>query len=59
MDTIKAACQEYLDWLESDDYHEDGSDDYRHAIFVAAMEAVFGPDIWKRHNAAQMRERAE
>ncbi len=57
MDEIKVACEKYLEWLESDDYHEDGADDYRHTIFEAAMETVFGKDIWERHNAAQMRER--
>ena len=52
MDDTRTACQEYLDWLESDDYHEDGAEDYTNAIFETAMEAVFGKDIWGRVNAA-------
>jgi len=50
---LRAACQEYMQWLESDEYSEDEADDYRNAIFEAAMESIFGTDICERHNAAQ------
>ena len=57
VDEIRTACEEYMRWLESDEYHEDRAGNYRNDIFEAAMEAVFGSGIWERHNAAQLRER--
>lgn len=52
MEAIREACQAYLDFLESDEYHSDKIDDYENAIFEAAMEAIFGEKIWDRVNAA-------
>jgi len=52
MDEIKAACEEFMEWLESDEYHEDEISDYENAIYEAAMEAVFGKSIWDRVNDA-------
>lgn len=40
------ACQDYLDYIDSPEYHEDGVDDYEHAIFEAALQAVFGRDVF-------------
>jgi hypothetical protein len=40
----------YVGFVWGDDYHEDN--DYRHYIFEAAMEAVYGEEIWD-----QMRKR--
>ena len=42
-------CQEYLDYLTSEEYHEDN--DREHFIFESAMEAVFGRDVWEYINA--------
>lgn len=50
METIKKACDEYLEYLESDDYNEDGRSNYESAIFEAAMEWAFGDKIWDRIN---------
>jgi len=44
-DLIEAA-QEYVEYIDSEDYHEDGLSDYENQIFETAMEAVFGPKIW-------------
>jgi hypothetical protein len=52
MEELRKACEEFMAWLESDDYHEDGMDDHENAVFEAAMEAVFGEEIWDRVNAA-------
>ena len=41
-------CQEYLDYLTSEEYHEDN--DLEHFIFESAMEAVFGKDVWEYIN---------
>jgi len=42
---LKKQCQAYIDYVASDDYHEDNDRD--HYIFEEAMEAVFGKDVWK------------
>jgi hypothetical protein len=44
-DLIEAA-QEYVEYIDSEEYHEDGLSDYENQIFESAMEAVFGSKIW-------------
>jgi len=43
---LKEACKEYSEFLYSDDYHEDESDNYQNQIFKAALEMVYGYDVW-------------
>lgn len=38
-------CKEYIEDMDNEDFHED--DDDQHYIFEAALEAVFGKDVWK------------
>lgn len=38
--------------MASVEEHGDTDSDDEHYIFEAAMEFVFGPDVWKRYNAA-------
>jgi hypothetical protein len=45
LDHLIEQCQEYIDFIDSDEYHEDGND--AHYIFEAAMMAVFGNDVFK------------
>lgn len=52
MDELKQACEEYLAYIEGEEYHEDGTDNYEHAVFEAALELVFGAGIWDRINTA-------
>jgi hypothetical protein len=40
------ATKEYVDYLNSEDYCDDGASDYKHEIFEVAMKTVFGPNIW-------------
>lgn len=40
------ALQEYIDFVGSDDFHEDVDDDYENEIFETALEAVYGPNVW-------------
>jgi len=42
-----AEVQAYIEYMGSEDYHEDGASDYEHSVFEAAIEAVYGPDVWK------------
>lgn len=46
---LRDICQSYLDYLDSDDYHEDN--DYKQYIFEEAMKAIFGNDVWKYINS--------
>lgn len=43
---IKEACNEFIEFLYSDDYNEDDIDDYRNQIFEAALEMVYGHSVW-------------
>lgn len=44
-------CQQYIDFVDSDEYHEDN--EYQYYIFEKAMEAVFGKSIWDFINNRQ------
>ena len=46
MEKIKIACQEYLNYVKSENYCEDGTSNYENAIFEAAMEHFHGVDVW-------------
>lgn len=39
-------CEQYRDFLTSEDYHEDRLSKYEHAIMEAAVGAVFGDEFW-------------
>lgn len=51
LDRLRGACQEYLDFLDSDNYNEDGLGNMEHNIFEAAMEAFHGEDVWETVNS--------
>lgn len=46
---LKQQVTGYLDFVESEDYHEDN--DYRQYIFEAAVEAYYGKDVWSFINS--------
>ena len=55
MEKLREICNEYLNFLAGDEYHEDN--DYTEYIFEAAMEAIFGQGIWdKIHELMDMQE---
>jgi len=41
---LRHICKSYIDFINSDDYHEDN--DYDHYIFEEAVKAVYGKDIF-------------
>ena len=45
---LRDTCQGYIDFIASDDFHEDN--DYDHYIFEKAMEALYGKNVWKYIN---------
>jgi hypothetical protein len=50
IESIKATLKEYIDYLGSDEYHEDSTDNYEHAIFEATVQAFYGPKVWNYIN---------
>lgn len=49
LEALKEVCNDYINFIDSEDYHEDN--DFDHYIFEAAMETVFGKDVWKYINS--------
>lgn len=45
-------CEQYRDFLTSEDYHEDRLSKYEHEIMEAAVSAVFGDEFWGWVNEA-------
>lgn len=43
---LKKQCQEYIDYLSSDDFHEDGDSKRVPYIFESAMKALFGKNVF-------------
>jgi hypothetical protein len=43
---FKDTCQEYVDFVDSDEYHEDRSDSYENAIFESALEMLYGEKVF-------------
>lgn len=53
---VTKACDEYLKFILSEYYNEDELDNYKNAIFEAAMEYTHGDLIWSVINRAMMQE---
>ena len=41
-------CNEYMEFLESDQYSEDSLGDYENEIFEEALKMCMGPDIFEK-----------
>lgn len=50
MEKVTKACEDYMEFLRSDEYHEDRIENYRNDIFEAAMDSVYGEEIWDEIN---------
>lgn len=46
MSDIAKAVMSYIEFMRSDDFHEDQMDKYENKIFEAAVEDVMGKEIW-------------
>jgi chorismate mutase len=46
---LEKVCQEYIDFIASDEYHEDN--DYKNYIYENAIEMLFGSEIWEWINS--------
>ena len=47
---LKEVCNEYLDFVKSDEYMEDNLSDYEHNIFELATEYILGDGIFDKIN---------
>ena len=40
------SCEDFIDFLDSDEYHEDKIENYENDIFVQTMEAIYGKEVF-------------
>jgi hypothetical protein len=40
------SCEDFIDFLEDDDYHEDKIENYENDIFEKVMEAIYGKEVF-------------
>ena len=45
---LKKQIQEYIDYIDSDDYHEDN--DWEYYIYESVIEIICGPKFWDWYN---------
>lgn len=50
MDETRKACEEYMKYLRSEDWCEEGLSDYENDIFEKAMTDFLGKEIWEEIN---------
>ena len=50
---LKDAAQEYIDFIDSEDYNEDDEEAYQSEVFEKAMIALFGDDVFEWVNKRQ------
>jgi hypothetical protein len=51
LEKLKKVCNEYLEFLNSDDYYEDN--DYDHYIYEAALKCIYGDKIFDFINSKE------
>jgi hypothetical protein len=44
---LYALCEEYIDYIESDEYSEDGDSDYEYYFYESVLTTIFGDDIFE------------
>ncbi len=49
-DLLKEAVQNYAEYVRSDQFNPDRTDDYENDIFEAAVDAVLGEEWWNELN---------
>lgn len=43
---LREAVQDYIDYIDSDEYHPDRDDKYENAVLERAVEALFGEEVY-------------
>lgn len=51
MSNLKQVCDDYMEFLASDDYNEDRLEHYTHLIFEEAIMQELGDDIFTKINS--------
>lgn len=46
LEKVLEACEDYIDFLDSEEYYEDGLEDLENYIFEASLTAVYGDDVF-------------
>ena len=46
MHYVISACIDYMEFLRSDNFHEDRLTDYKQVIFENALELCYGERVW-------------
>ncbi len=41
------AAEEFMEFMDSDNYHEDRVDDYENHVFESVITELYGPDVWE------------
>jgi len=49
--SVKDACNDYMQFIRSDEFHEDKIGDYENTIFETALIQVYGPDVFDEINS--------
>lgn len=47
---VISACEEYIEYISSEEYHEDGLDNFEHTIFEKALVSVYGEKVFDHIN---------
>ena len=50
MDEIKQACNDYMEFFRSDEFHPDKMDDYQNDIFEKAIQHFHGTGVFGEIN---------
>lgn len=48
---LQATVRDYIEYLGSGNYSDDGASDYEHCIFEAAVETMYGDQVWNWINS--------
>lgn len=46
LEKVLEACKDYIDFLDSEEYHEDSLEDFENYIFEASLKAGYGDDVF-------------
>lgn len=57
LEPIADVCEQFLEWLESEDYDEDEISNYENSIVETVLETLYGDKIYEFINAQMLKER--
>lgn len=51
IEELVQSCEEFLSFLDGDEYHEDRIVNYENDVFEKVMEAIYGKEVFKFINS--------